>query len=416
MTIRTWRVGMLGLLLPAVLVTAAQAGSLPDVRHVDVGTPPDELQDFDDIFRKGSDFDFAMWENNPPTLHGLRDFLKRIIKSETPLLRRQDLVVLVIKDNHPYVGGKVFPWAVSKVVSLAKGITGWYSSTKRHVNDTIMIISPHDAPVCNVPGSCSFPVFSHCKRWNFDTNTGDGDILVPQHFQPLDESYSFPWEQKEEKAFFRGSFRHCWRWNGTERLGDIECGRYQVANYSLDHSDLLDVGLDMAEYWREVQQPTRVPTVPGESMADHARRKYLISLDGVTYSNRLEKLMLINSVVLRERSEFVDVWMRSIVNMTHVVEVDWQRDGLDAFKWAVEYLKEHDAEAYNMMLRSQMFARRYFPARARSALAYFIAQRYTQLVGPQLEAFVKTLPLAPAVVGHPWTELDYSVVRKIAGL
>jgi hypothetical protein len=45
-------------------------------------------------------------------------------------------------------------------------------------------------------------------------------------------------------------------------------------------------------------------------LQDHPRWKYLVSADGVTSSNRLDKLLLMNSVALQEESPFVLYYSR----------------------------------------------------------------------------------------------------------
>lgn len=45
-------------------------------------------------------------------------------------------------------------------------------------------------------------------------------------------------------------------------------------------------------------------------MEDHARYKYLLNTDGTTASSRLGKLMLINSVLLKEETEGIEYYYR----------------------------------------------------------------------------------------------------------
>lgn len=63
-----------------------------------------------------------------------------------------------------------------------------------------------------------------------------------------------------------------------------------------------------------------VPSIP---IPEHAKWRYLISADGFTASARLAKILLTNSPVLKEESQWIEYYYRSL--RPGVYEQQWRR-------------------------------------------------------------------------------------------
>ena len=125
-----------------------------------------------------------------------------------------------------------------------------------------------------------------------------------------------PWSQRRNEVFWRGS-NYC-GWHPFKR-----CSRLLLSHLSaLNVSSMLKVGLTHYTLGSDpyalssqcsCQQraacagdlPTKVPPLATHtqvSMKDHAAYKYLLHLDGNSASNRLQQLLALNSVVIKQAS------------------------------------------------------------------------------------------------------------------
>lgn len=176
-------------------------------------------------------------------------------------------------------------------------------------------------------------LFSYCKRERAG-QSHDYDVLVPSGafrmsiFEqkllartPGRWERDFPWSRKREVAYFRGT-PYC----GIHRFG--RCSRYVMAwlahqNRSANH--MLDVGL--VEYNPLHDTELRRRSSDGGDASDGGgggsggrgrealrraervdesqwwQHKYLLHLDGHAFSNRLQALLLSNSLVLKQQSQ-----------------------------------------------------------------------------------------------------------------
>ena len=60
---------------------------------------------------------------------------------------------------------------------------------------------------------------------------------------------------------------------------------------------------------------------PRVSESEWWRHKYLLQLDGHTFSNRLQALLLSNSLVLKQESEYVEYYYRALRRWEHYVPI-----------------------------------------------------------------------------------------------
>ncbi|KAG2423178.1 hypothetical protein HXX76_010946 [Chlamydomonas incerta] len=177
------------------------------------------------------------------------------------------------------------------------------------------------------------PPFSLCKSqgW-FDGD--DLDILVPQMIAIPDALHIVPWHLKKDLAFFRG-VPSCSRiWERTYKREEA-CSRMHLAYLSerdrrAGNATALDVGL-MDEY-REVgplkSTPYELPKFDRLPLSTHAHYKWLLNLEGVVAAYRMGQLLSMNSLVLHQRSYFIEYFYRSLQPWVHYVPF-WNATGPD---------------------------------------------------------------------------------------
>jgi hypothetical protein len=157
----------------------------------------------------------------------------------------------------------------------------------------------NDNGYCVPPRVCAAPSFA---LWRED-GSGATDILLPYMLGVNHSTYDVPWEAKEPRAFFRGrrnEHRHAFS------NSSMNASRSTLVALSAAHNDTLDA--------RFVEGENAAPEVP---IRDHARRKYLLALDGVTGSFRFSRLLWCNSLVLKESSHWQEYFNRGLTSGVH---------------------------------------------------------------------------------------------------
>eukprot|EP00798_Chlamydomonas_sp_ICE-L_P028313 gene28313-31424_t len=144
----------------------------------------------------------------------------------------------------------------------------------------------------------------------------------------------------------------------------------------------LDVGIYQNRHWK-----VKVKKVPPVPMEDHARWRFLLSTDGQAASWRLAKLLSINSVILKYRSNAIEYYYRSLKENVHYVSVD-ETDVLDVVKGLgggtdsdtkTSNSAAVDAKLQQIASTAQDFAYRYLSQQSRSAYGAAALRGYTTL-------------------------------------
>lgn len=191
----------------------------------------------------------------------------------------------------------------------------------------VVVVGDNDAQLCH-SARCQAPLFNTgSKVWAAGKGERNLDILVP----PLQFSdtplYVLPWDKKNSTAFWRGSVS-C----GTSSSGQrfTRCARTYLSRLSTNDTLRQQYGLDIGvttdasdadkKLDAEVFKAGPLPKVARVDNRDYARHKYLLDLDGPAASGRLARLMRVNSVVLRQRSQFIEYFTRSLKPDVHYYE------------------------------------------------------------------------------------------------
>ncbi|KAG2452096.1 hypothetical protein HYH02_003130 [Chlamydomonas schloesseri] len=168
------------------------------------------------------------------------------------------------------------------------------------------------------------PPFSLCKSRGWYEGD-DLDILVPQMIAIPDALYHVPWHLKKDLAFFRG-VPSCSRiWEQTYQREEA-CARMHLAYLSerdrrAGNATALDVGL--ADVYKVVGEkkstPYELPTYGRVPLDTHAHYKWLLNLEGFVAAYRMGQLLSMNSLVLHQRSYFMEYFYRSLQPWVHYV-------------------------------------------------------------------------------------------------
>ena len=282
--------------------------------------------------RAGLAADLAPWRLRSITRDDLRSALSSIGRGESDITVSfgiyNNTLHWLQPASHPYPRSP----HVYAVADDLRAILGMHT-----VPDVEFVLNVDDYPKAHR----RIPLFSYCKRQR-NGRAVEYDVLVPSgsyrmsNFEakllqrtPNDWDRAYPWQRKKPTAFFRGT-PYC----GQHAFG--RCSRYAIPHLAQrSRSPLLDVGLveynprhdtelSRQEHRRhgstahargaarargaeEVgagsrQEPPLEELRKVERVADsvYGEFRYLLHLDGHSFSNRLQTLLLTNSLVLKQ--------------------------------------------------------------------------------------------------------------------
>lgn len=147
-----------------------------------------------------------------------------------------------------------------------------------------------------------------------------------------------PWINKTDQAFFRG------RDSREERL--------HLAALSKQSPELLDAGITGWFFFRDREK--HVGKAPLVGFFDFFKYKYQVNVDGTVAAYRFPYLMLGNSLVLKQDSQYYEYFYGHLQAGTHYVPVQRNlTDLLDNIRWA----RENDAAARAIATAGQAAAR-----------------------------------------------------------
>ncbi|KAG2435795.1 hypothetical protein HXX76_006991 [Chlamydomonas incerta] len=164
----------------------------------------------------------------------------------------------------------------------------------------------------------------------------DLDILVPQMMYTLDSVTSYPWHLKKDIAFFRGK-PHCtglWgqRYNYTDACSRAYLAWMSARDEAAGNATALDVAIYIPY---KVRHPNgSIPlnfTYPLKGTAplrEHVKYKWLLNLEGMVAAFRLTQFMMLNSLILHQRTQYIEYFYRSLEPWKHFVPF-WNATGPD---------------------------------------------------------------------------------------
>ncbi|XP_068459315.1 protein O-glucosyltransferase 3 [Clinocottus analis] len=184
-----------------------------------------------------------------------------------------------------------------------------------------------------------------------------------------------PWMNKTDKAFFRG------RDSREERL--------HLVSLSKKSPELLDAGITGWFFFRDREK--HVGKEPLVGFFDFFKYKYQVNVDGTVAAYRFPYLMLGNSLVLKQDSQYYEYFYGHLKAGTHYVSVQRNlSDLLDKIKWA----KENDAEAQEIAKAGQAAVRELLQPSRLYCYYYTVMRMYSerQTGRPTLLADMELVP------------------------
>ncbi|WIA24005.1 hypothetical protein OEZ85_013630 [Tetradesmus obliquus] len=244
--------------------------------------------------------------------------------------------------------------------------------------DSAFIVNIDDFPICK-EGRCPLPVFTNYKKWRGGKNLDTNEVLFPVFNHHYEDLYVFPWERKRPKAFMRASQQGCMPANSSRAV---------LAVTSEYHPQQLDLGITRIDGSDKHFLKFRFSKAGFVSIEDHAKWKYLLSADGCVAQTRLVKVMLANSVVLKEESDWIEYYYRSLKPWKHYAPFRAGPDAGEQVIGLVQHLEAHESKARAIASEAQHWAYRYLSQYPR--LLYFRRQllEYNKLFGGNMEAWV----------------------------
>ncbi|KAF6255964.1 hypothetical protein COO60DRAFT_1461903, partial [Scenedesmus sp. NREL 46B-D3] len=239
--------------------------------------------------------------------------------------------------------------------------------------DSAFIVNIDDFPICR-EGRCPLPVFTNYKKWRDGGNLDTNEVLFPVFNHHYEDLYVFPWERKRPKAFMRASQQGCMPANSSRAV---------LAVTSEYHPRQLDLGITRIDgsdkhflkfsdkHFLEFRWVRRLQGL-GFGCGDgeyHRRQRQLCQLDQSIMRiggrdkhflkfrwTRLVKVMLANSVVIKEESDWIEYYYRSLKPWQHYAPFRAGSDAGDQVIALVEHLEANDKKARAMAAEAQHWA------------------------------------------------------------
>ncbi|KAG1677239.1 hypothetical protein FOA52_013438 [Chlamydomonas sp. UWO 241] len=254
--------------------------------------------------------------------------------------------------------------------------------------DVDFVISTVDRPLSLSlpPSSTDHPVMRFCKT---DSNA---DVLIPiTHFHSkgydrlldltpaLEKTY--PWPNRTNRVFGRFSpyTRHA---NPLDPSSPARLGASGVdicARLSSRVTRVCDVRTHFSEWCQRPEQRADFDVrIDGfVTMEHHASFKYLVHLDGQGLSSRLDQLLPLKAMVMKEESGYRAFYHHLLKPHVHYVPFWKERpdDALQVLAWA----RSNDAKARTIGEAGQALALKYLNARARACYWYHLLLEYSKL-------------------------------------
>ncbi|KAG2433671.1 hypothetical protein HXX76_008042 [Chlamydomonas incerta] len=232
-------------------------------------------------------------------------------------------------------------------------------------------------PASGGPQHGRLPSMRHCKA---ATST---DIAVPIfHFYTLhlDEGLltagaqerlarEHPWEARLASAFAAGTNYHrhqavastLRQWDGKNRGKTVEMVREALADYLA----------------QELRHPNITYSKGSTPMADWARHRMVMHVDGISCSSRIVQLLALGSVVLREQSGYTAFYDRLLAKFVHYVPF-WSQRPREVL-WAYNWVLANDEAARAIAGRGQAFARHFLSREAVECFWLLLLRQYARL-------------------------------------
>ncbi|CAD0195297.1 unnamed protein product [Chrysodeixis includens] len=161
----------------------------------------------------------------------------------------------------------------------------------------------------------------------YPTGIGRWDV---HRISITEASEKWPWEEKENKAFFRGSR------TSEERDALILLSRSEP--------DLVDAQYTKNQAWKSDMDTLHAPAASEVSFEDHCKYKYLFNYRGVAASFRFKHLFLCKSLVFHVGDQWLEFFYPSLKPWVHYIPISTKATQ-EEIKDLILFFKNNDAIA-----------------------------------------------------------------------
>uniref|UniRef100_A0A336LJ21 CSON001853 protein n=1 Tax=Culicoides sonorensis TaxID=179676 RepID=A0A336LJ21_CULSO len=275
---------------------------------------------------------------SPVLNEDLEPFSQGIHKAMIDAIRDRGVKYQII--NHKLYRDKecMFP-------SRCSGIEYFIKPLLEQLPNMELIVNCRDWPQINKNwGMPHSPIFSFSKTpdyldimypaWSF-WEGGPAISLYPTGLGKWEEhrasltkaAKKYPWNQKLERAFFRGS--------------RTSSERDNLVLLSRDNPELVDAQYTKNQAWKSKADTLGEEPASEISLTDHCKYKYLFNYRGVAASFRFKHLFLCKSLVFHVGDEWKEFFYDSLKPWVHFVPVKANASKRD-IEELLEFFKDHD--------------------------------------------------------------------------
>lgn len=140
-------------------------------------------------------------------------------------------------------------------------------------------------------------------------------------------SQKWKWENKQSKAFFRGS-----------RTSDE---RDSLVLLSREDPNLVDAKYTKNQAWKSMSDTLNEEPAEEVSLEDHCKFKFLFNFRGVASSFRFKHLFLCNSLVFHVGKEWDEFFYDSLKPWVHYIPVDSKATS-EELKSLIKFFRKHN--------------------------------------------------------------------------
>lgn len=251
------------------------------------------------------------------------------------------------------------------------------------VPDADFIVTFQDASPYDNPQKLKSPLFAFAKNELLEKNV----VLIPDSsafkgnlswVRKVEKgTKSYPWAQKEEKAFWRGGTTGGWATLSTFK----EMPRVKLVHLSLEQPQVVD-----AKFNRLVQtneETTKMLEQEGYvgdtvSVVDHLKYKYQILIDGNTcaYSRAFWQLYS-NCAIFKQTSPNIQWYYKALAPYVHFIPI---KNDMSDLPEKIQWAREHDAEVQKIVQNANLFARHNLQIEDVHIYLYLLIKEYAKLM------------------------------------
>ncbi|GFR42863.1 hypothetical protein Agub_g3854 [Astrephomene gubernaculifera] len=405
--------GAMLLSMAVPIVAAEQSSNSLSYLEVPLGKYRLEHEEWLSFLRENMDPDFEYWRARAPLKSA--DILALHNKTLTRMYIPAVMQLVLIYNNKVYWpanpdmhrGEPNRTWSSWYNEMFHRRLVKALASGRLKLPNALFLYNTDDnAPRFQAPSTDpSVPMLSIIKSLGLQGGD-DLDILVPQMFNVPNSLYTHPWHLKQDRAFFRGIGFCSNLWQKHYGFDDA-CARLYLSYLTIRDQELgngtaLDAALvekyPFFESHPKKSVPFALPIQPRVEFGEHTRYKWLLHLEGITASNRLGQLFLANSVVLFQRSPYIEYFYRSLRPWQHYVPfwnataADGTPLGMDDVYGTLAELRRLDREQperlQEMVRHANNFAIKFLTPYARFRYYNAVLTNYRKLF-PDHDAFLE---------------------------